>query len=100
MRRVVVTGLGAITPLGNDVGSFFAALVAGRSGIRRLDGPWPDSTSPRIAAPVEENLDRHFSRLELVSLDRATQLSLLAARQAYRAPATGRRIKPGSEVAE
>jgi 3-oxoacyl-(acyl-carrier-protein) synthase len=82
MRRVVVTGLGAITPLGNDVGSFFAALVAGRSGIRRLDGPWPDSPSPRIAAPVEENLDRHFSRLKLVSLDRAAQLSLLAARQA------------------
>jgi 3-oxoacyl-(acyl-carrier-protein) synthase len=36
-RRVVVTGMGAITPIGNDVASFWDSLVAGRSGIRRID---------------------------------------------------------------
>jgi 3-oxoacyl-(acyl-carrier-protein) synthase len=82
MRRVVVTGLGAITPLGNDVGSFFDALIAGRSGIRKLDEPWSDSSIPRIVAPIVQNLDSNFSKLKLISIDRVAQLSLLATRQA------------------
>jgi 3-oxoacyl-[acyl-carrier-protein] synthase II len=36
MRRVVVTGIGAITPVGNDVGAFWSALLAGKSGITRI----------------------------------------------------------------
>ena len=82
MRRVVVTGLGAITPLGIDVGSFFDALVAGRSGIRKLDEGWSYSPILRIAAPVDQDLNRSFSKLKLVSIDRVAQLALLATRQA------------------
>jgi beta-ketoacyl-acyl-carrier-protein synthase II len=82
MRRVVVTGLGAITPLGNDVGSFFNALVAGRSGIRRLEQGSTDSCLPRTVAPAAQDLGRSFSKLKLISLDRVAQLALLAARQA------------------
>ena len=37
-RRVVVTGMGAITPLGNDVAAFWEGLMAGRSGIGRRPG--------------------------------------------------------------
>ncbi|MGH2393028.1 MAG: beta-ketoacyl synthase N-terminal-like domain-containing protein, partial [Candidatus Limnocylindria bacterium] len=37
-RRVVVTGLGAVTPLGNDVATYWDGLVSGRSGIQRIAG--------------------------------------------------------------
>jgi 3-oxoacyl-(acyl-carrier-protein) synthase len=82
MRRVVLTGIGAITPVGSDASSFFDALLAGRSGIRVLDEAWPDSPTARIAAPVTHDLDDAFSKLKLISLDRVAKLALLATRQA------------------
>jgi 3-oxoacyl-[acyl-carrier-protein] synthase II len=82
MRRVVLTGLGAITPLGNDAGTFFDALIGGRSGIRVVENTWLSSSPRQIAAPVVQDLDGSFSKLKLISLDRVTKLALLAARQA------------------
>lgn len=82
MKRVVVTGMGTVAPLGNDVASFFAALLAGRSGIRKLEAPWAGSINAGIVAPVSEDIAGHFPKLKLISLDRVSQLSLLAARQA------------------
>jgi 3-oxoacyl-[acyl-carrier-protein] synthase II len=49
---VAVTGLGAITPLGGDAPSTWAALLAGRSGARRLTDPWAADLPVRIAAPI------------------------------------------------
>jgi 3-oxoacyl-[acyl-carrier-protein] synthase II len=71
-RRVAITGLGAVTPVGNDVESTWSALVAGRSGVRRLE-TFDASTYPvRIAGQVEgfdirerladRRLARHLSR--------------------------------------
>lgn len=82
MKRVVVTGMGTVGPLGGDVPSFFAALLAGRSGVRKLDTPWAGSLTAGIVAPVSEEIAGHFPKLKLISLDRVSQLSLLAARQA------------------
>ena len=48
----MVTGLGAITPLGNDVASTWAALLAGKSGVCTLSESWSDGLPVRIAAPV------------------------------------------------
>ena len=78
MKRVVITGLGAVTPMGSDVGSFFEALVAGRSGVREIQAAW----GTYLAAPVIEDLDGHFPKLRRITLDRVSQLSLVAARQA------------------
>jgi len=78
MKRVVVTGLGAITPLGKDVESFFEALVAGRSGVREIEASW----GSYLAASVIDDLDAYFPKLRRVTLDRVSQLSLVAARQA------------------
>jgi len=51
-RRVVVTGLGATTPLGGDVPSTWAAMLAGRSGVRRLPQEFVDVLPVHIGAPV------------------------------------------------
>lgn len=51
-RRVVVTGMGAITPIGNDVASFWESLVAGRSGIRRIELFDPSRVASKVAGEV------------------------------------------------
>jgi len=95
-RRVVVTGLGAITPLGGDVRSLFDALVTGRSGVRKLDHRLSVCGAGRIAAPVVEELDSKFSKVKLVSMDRVTKLALLATREAVASAEIGF----GSAIAE
>ena len=82
MKRVVVTGLGTVSPLGNDPDSFFAALSAGRCGIRKLAAAWPGST---YAGVVDCDLDAHFPKIKRIGLDRVAMLALLAARQAHAA---------------
>jgi 3-oxoacyl-[acyl-carrier-protein] synthase II len=51
-RRVVVTGMGAVTPLGNDVPSFWEGLTAGRSGIRRIELFDPARVPSKIAGEI------------------------------------------------
>ena len=78
----MVTGMGAITPLGNDVASFFDALAAGRSGVRRLEGPGTERLVNRVAAPVSFDPAPLFDAAKLRMLDRVSQFALAAARQA------------------
>ena len=83
MRRstVAVTGLGALTPLGPDVAALTEGLLAGRSGVRLLEGePW-DALPARLAATVD--LEGRLERLEARTLDRVQQLALVAAREAW-----------------
>jgi 3-oxoacyl-[acyl-carrier-protein] synthase II len=80
-RQVVVTGLGATTPLGGDVPSTWDGLLAGRSGVRLLDLEWSWELSVRIAAPAAE--EPPLGRVEARTLDRAQQLALVAAREAW-----------------
>ena len=82
MKRVVVTGLGVISPLGGTVNSFFDSLLACRSGIALLQAPWAQSIRAPIAASVIENIESQFPKPKRASLDRVVQLSLIAARQA------------------
>src|SRR3954470_14101619 len=83
-RTVVVTGIGATTPLGGDLPSTWDALLAGRSGISRLDQEWaadlPVSIAGRAAVDPIEQLDR----VEARTLDRSQQFALVAAREAWR----------------
>src|SRR6185295_20070630 len=54
MRRVVVTGLGAVTPIGNDVASTWDAAKTGRSGVDFIRAFDPDGLSVKIAAEVKD----------------------------------------------
>ena len=82
-RRVVVTGMGMITPLGNDVASSWAGLVEGRSGITTIDVFDPSRLNVRIAGQVRDLDASHvLDRKDQRRTDRYIQLGLVAAREA------------------
>jgi 3-oxoacyl-[acyl-carrier-protein] synthase II len=82
---VVITGLGATTPLGGDVASTWDGLLAGHSGIRRIEADWADKFDlpVRIAATLAEEPTERIPRVQARRLDRCEQIALLAARQAW-----------------
>jgi 3-oxoacyl-[acyl-carrier-protein] synthase II len=82
-RRVVVTGLGATTPLGGDVASTWSAMLAGRSGVRRLPQEFIDVLPVHIGAPVAVDPLDVLDRVQARRLDRTAQLALIAAREAW-----------------
>lgn len=82
MKRVVITGAGVLSPLGNGGEEFFQALAAGRSGVKRLDTPWTARLGTCVAAPVAFEAAQHFAAPKLRMLDRVSQMALVAAAQA------------------
>jgi 3-oxoacyl-[acyl-carrier-protein] synthase II len=84
MTDVVVTGLGATTPLGGDVASTWDALVAGRSGVVRLPFDWAESLPVRIGAVLAVPPSEQIDRVKARRLDRAEQLAIIAANEAWR----------------
>jgi 3-oxoacyl-[acyl-carrier-protein] synthase II len=80
---VVVTGLGATTPLGGDVASTWDALVAGRSGVGPLTEDWAATLPVRIAAQLAEDPGTKIDRVQARRLDRSEQIALIAAREAW-----------------
>ena len=83
-RRVVVTGLGATTPLGGDVASTWAALVAGKSGVRLLTEDWRELLPVHFAARVATEPADQMERVEMRRLDRSEQFALVASREAWK----------------
>ena len=81
-RRVAVTGLGVVSPVGNSCGEFFEALLAGRSGIRRLSASFAGQLVARIGGEVEFDPATRFKKSRLGLLDRFSQFALDAAAQA------------------
>jgi 3-oxoacyl-[acyl-carrier-protein] synthase II len=81
--QVVVTGLGATTPLGGDVASTWAGLLEGRSGIITLTDEWALSLPARLAARIAVEPLAVLERVEARTLDRSQQLALIAGREAW-----------------
>jgi 3-oxoacyl-[acyl-carrier-protein] synthase II len=80
---VVVTGIGAFTPLGGDAASTWEGLVAGRSGVRLLEEDWAAELPVRIAARAAVDPLDILPRPHARKLDRSAQLALIAAREAW-----------------
>jgi 3-oxoacyl-[acyl-carrier-protein] synthase II len=81
--RVVVTGLGAITPVGGDVPTTWQALLAGRSGVTALTDDWAKDLPVRIAAWAAVDPATLIDRVQARRLDRFEQFGLIAAREAW-----------------
>lgn len=82
-HTVVVTGIGATTPLGGDSASTWEALLAGRSGVRTLTEDWAAELPVRIAARVAVEPGEILPRPLARKLDRSAQFALIAAREAW-----------------
>ena len=82
MRKVVVTGLGVVSPVGIGRDAFFASLLAGRSGIRRLTSEFAPRLVSKIGGEVEFDPAAYFPKPKLALLDRFSQFALVAAREA------------------
>src|SRR3977135_2906316 len=85
LRRVVVTGMGAVTPVGLDVPSTWDALVHGRSGGASVEGFESSDLGVRIAGQVK-NFDptQYLDRKEARRMDRFLQLGMVASQEAMR----------------
>ncbi len=81
--RVVVTGLGTTSPVGGDVASTWAAMLAGRSGVRRLETDWAAELPVRIAATAAVEPTEVLDRVKARRLDRASQFAMVAAMEAW-----------------
>ncbi len=82
-RRVVITGMGVVSPVGNDTASFWESLAAGRSGIRTIDAFDPAGYATRIAGMVKDfNPEAYMSAKEARQYDRYLQFAVAAAGQA------------------
>jgi 3-oxoacyl-[acyl-carrier-protein] synthase II len=80
---VVVTGLGATTPLGGDVPTFWSNLIAGKSGITALTEDWAAPIAVRIAGRMAVDPSEVLPRVQVRRLDRSEQAALVAAQQAW-----------------
>ncbi|WP_188668531.1 beta-ketoacyl-[acyl-carrier-protein] synthase family protein [Tersicoccus solisilvae] len=84
-RKVVITGLGATTPIGGDVPTFWRNALAGTSGAATLEDDWvekyqlPVTFACRVSNPASEVL----SRVEMKRMDPSTQFGVVAAREAW-----------------
>ncbi|MCZ2847466.1 beta-ketoacyl-[acyl-carrier-protein] synthase family protein [Modestobacter sp. VKM Ac-2978] len=81
---VVVTGLGATTPLGGDVASTWEALLAGRSGVSRITDDWAKDFSAQLVARLSTEPAEVLDRVRIRRLDRSQQVAVIAAEEAWR----------------
>jgi 3-oxoacyl-[acyl-carrier-protein] synthase II len=81
--RVLVTGLGTTSPVGGDVQSTWAALLAGQSGVDVLKQDWAAQLATQIAGEVAVDPGDVLDRVKARRLDRSGQLSMVAALEAW-----------------
>lgn len=85
-RRVVVTGIGVVSPIGCDVPTAWNNILNGYCGIKSLDSQQYESLPCKIAAKISEEdlkLTEHFSKSELRSLAKTSVYALIAGSKAY-----------------
>jgi len=92
-KRVVITGLGAITPIGHSVNETWEALLNGVCGVGMITRFDASTLNTRIAAEVKNyNPEEHFDHKEVKKLDLYTQFAMIAAREAVKDAA----LEPGT----
>jgi len=82
MTRVVVTGVGVVSPIGQTIGAFTEALRDARSGISRVSADIYSGAAPLVAGSIAFTAAEHWPNHVAAQFDRATQFALVAAKQA------------------
>ena len=85
MRRVVITGLGAITPIGNNVEEFWNGIKEGKCGIDEIKSFDTSNFKVKLAAEVKDyNAENYFEKREAKRLDKYSQYAIIAAKEAWK----------------
>jgi len=94
-RRVVITGVGVVTPVGNEVEEFWNSLLAGRSGVDRISLFDPSNFSSQIAGEVKNfEPQKYFPPKELRRMERFTQFALYAGKKAWEDAGLNNKVPP------
>lgn len=84
MRRVVITGIGALTPIGNDAHTTFTNALRGKNGIDSITRIDTSDLNVKVAGELKNfNIEDHLDKKEARRMDRFTQYAVVAAKQAY-----------------
>ena len=99
-KKVVITGLGSISPLGLSTPQFWQSLLEGRSGIGQLRGFFQQDLKVKVGAQVQDfTPESFFSPTEIPLLDRNAQFAIVAAREAVKdSGLTGEALRRGAAV--
>lgn len=85
MKRVVVTGVGAITPIGNNCNEFWSSIKAGKCGIDKVTAFDVENFKCQIAGEVKDfNPEEYIDKKEARKMDRYTQFAVIAADEAVK----------------
>ncbi|TIT85520.1 MAG: beta-ACP synthase, partial [Mesorhizobium sp.] len=82
LKRVVITGIGGICGLGNDVPAIWSAMREGRSGIGPIENPSLHDLKVKVGCEIKALPDHGIDRKQVVSMDRYSLLAVIAAREA------------------
>lgn len=83
LKRVVVTGLGALTPIGNNVEAYWQTLLAGKSGAARITRFDPEKFKTQFACELKDfDITEHMHRREARRMDRFSQYAMVTAEEA------------------
>lgn len=82
MRRVAITGMGAVTPVGNTVEEYWNGLKNGRLGVSEIDFFDTSNSRTKVAAKCDINIEDYYDRKESRRQSRYMQLGLIAAKEA------------------
>lgn len=82
-QPVAVTGMGATTPVAGDVVGTWAGILAGTSGVRRLNTSWANTVPVDVVAPLAVDPADVLERVQARTLDRSQRVALIAAREAW-----------------
>ena len=98
MRRVCITGLGIVSPIGIGIDAFLAGLRAGTSGIRAIDQINTPPAPIKVAGQVDIKFAEHLPPTRIPGLDRVSLFALVAAQQALQSAGTGTGTGAGAGV--
>jgi len=82
-KRVAITGLGAVTPIGLNVKDTWENALSGKSGIRNIDPTWSEGLSAKIAGTIDIDPAEILGKVQARRMDRSSQLGVIAVKQAW-----------------
>ena len=82
-RRIVITGLGAISPIGSNVEENWNSCIFGKSGIEIIDSQWVNNLNSKIAGLIKIDPLEKLDKVQARRMDRSSQLGVIAVREAW-----------------